>query len=292
MTTFYPNYSLERITKVKSLNNFCNSLLRQKKTSLIELREELNELICSGFITELINNELENLHSRNLYVTTPASFNHFTIFDSPLYSLFLISKSAEDLKMTIFGSPHSSDRFIIPLDKNGFIGDLFKQDNPYPTDILDKTKKLSTVKENYHFKQNELIFLEKDCDILSYSPLNESDITFLAFYSKIEGQYVWEYNLKTLLPERIVAGNFQSTSRLEQACTLLGEIGNIKSLPYLQNLLHHPEFNVRWESAKSIMMIDLEKGINALEFLKNDEHPEIIKSVDKSFKQLTNLKLI
>jgi hypothetical protein len=292
MSTFYPNYSLERITKVRTLNNFCSSLLKKKTKSIIELKDDLQKLINSNFITDLINYELQNLQDKSLYVTTPGSFNHFTIFDSPFYSLFIFSKSVDDLKMMTHCSPHSSDRFIVPLNKDGFIGDYFKQENPYPTDIIDKTKKLTIVKENFKYKQNELIFLEKDKDILSYSPKNKNKVTFLAFYSKFEGQYVWEYNIETLLPEKIVAGNFQSTSRMEQACTLLGEIGSEKSLPYLQNLLHHPEFNVRWESAKSIMMINFEDGVKALELLKNDKHPEIIKAVNKSIEQLTNLKLV
>jgi hypothetical protein len=292
MTTFYQNYSLERITKIKPLNDFCSFILRQKGNSIIDLKEALTKLVNSTFVTDLINFELQNLENKTLYVTTPASFNHFTIFDCPLYSLFIISKSSNNLDKITHCSPHASDRFIIPLNENGFIGDLYAQESPYPIDIIEKSKKLTIIKQDYNFKKNELIYLKKDVDILSYSSKNKKNILFLAFYSKDEGQYVWEYNLQTLLPEKIVARNFQSTSRLEQACALLGEVENPKSLPYLFNLLKHLEFNVRWQSAKSIMMIDFEKGLEALEELKNDKHPEIINAINKSLQQLTNLNLI
>ncbi|MGY0425691.1 MAG: HEAT repeat domain-containing protein [Polaribacter sp.] len=196
------------------------------------------------------------------------------------------------IKSQTIYTPYASDRFIVPLNNNGFYYDLFKQDNPYPVDIIDKTKKIKLVKENHHLPKGEILFLHKHTDIFSFSKENTETVMFLSLSLKKEDPFVWEYNLQNLLPTKIETRNSQLSSRLEQMLTLVGELNNEVSIPYLFKLLEYPDFNVRWESAKAIMNINFDDGVKALNILKDDKHPEIIKAVNKAFSQLIKLKLI
>ena len=127
MTNFFQYYCMNRVTHIKSLNDFCNILLKHKKESIFEFKEDLMTLVQSSLIEDLINLELEVIKNKGLYAPVPASFAHITIFDSPLYSLYIYSKSVNDLKTLTHCSTHASDRIVIPLNENGFIGDFFTQ---------------------------------------------------------------------------------------------------------------------------------------------------------------------
>jgi len=292
MESFFSSLSRERIRNIETLNHFCSKVVNNASNrGLSNLKEDLEYLCTSPFLTQLINFELSELAKNPVYVPVPASFSFFTIFDCDYCSLFILSRKGSDFNNSLHCSPHAGDRILVSLNTEGIIYNLYNQNNPYPIDIIDRNKKLTLIGENLNLDFGEAILLRKDQDVFEYSKRNHQ-VNVLALYSKDEGPFVWEYDLKSLHPLRIVAGNYQTSSRVEHTCTLLGEIGNVKSIEKLFQLLEHSDFNVRWEAAKSIMWIDSDKGIEALNFLKNDSHPEIFKAVEKAFKQIENQSVI
>ena len=276
-----------RINSIKSLNHFCLSVFENSSKSIFSLKKELSSLSNNEFLEDLINYELSQIKANAYYVPTFSTIKHLNLFDCKYCSLFLHAFNPnEAFNNSKHCSSHSGDRLIMGLAKQGVEYDLYEQLKPYPIDVLDESRPLLIKEKKAILSYGEILCLRKDYDVLSYSSVGTDKVFILVLYEKPEGQYIWEYDQSTLLPVRIVAGNYQSTSRIEQICSILGEMGNEKGLPVLFSLIAHDDYNIRWESARAIMFIDFLKGVKALNLLKDDDNPIIRETVRNSLRQV------
>ncbi|WP_380283487.1 HEAT repeat domain-containing protein [Hymenobacter rubripertinctus] len=245
----------------------------------------LSDFIHPNWITEFINHELEKLNENSSYIPTSSSYSSIEVMNNDLFDLHLGYAKNEDLKKIILLTSSSSDKIIISFCKFGLLYNLYNQQNPYPIDVLDKNKKLSLIKGNHKLNFMEAITIKKYEEIFSHiGSTDNDDIIIVSVTIKEPISFSWEYDAHTLRPIRLVGGGI--ASRIEHTCKLLGELDAETSVPILETLLHHPMHNVRWEAARSIMMIDFEKGIESLHMLKDDKHIEIRESAHIALTQL------
>lgn len=274
----------DRLNNNPHLYEFSKSLENLENDDILLCIPFLEKLVKSSFFVDFINNELANILNSCDYLPIRGNASYFNIFDTNTWSFRLFIKRLNDIGNK-FGSPHSADRIIVPLNKEGFYCNLYRQKNEILLDQINFSKTITIEESNKLLNRNKLYIFEKQKSILSFSKNNFQDLIFLELTKLEEDRFVWEYDLKSLAPIKIVSSNYQASSRLEQICDLLSEIKDSKSIKYLKDLLHHNDFNVRWSSLNAIFLIDQNEGINALNFLKKDVHPEIQKAVVLALKE-------
>lgn len=249
--------------------------------------QHLKVLLRTSYLEDLIHDSLSKLHLDHKYYPTHASLNHWHIINTNSFSLTVIKMQKKT--QTKYINSYSFDKIIVPITGDIFYSS-YKQKNPYPEHILDKSKKLIPEVTQKVLTKNTPLMIKKYASVFSYQGAKNDDVMILSFSCKDTASYGWEYDATTLLPLRLVS-NLKQSARLEHTCKLLGELGNATSLPNLFHLLNNPYHNVRWEAARAIISIDFNKGIEALHLLKQDSHPEILESVHHALHQISTLNV-
>jgi hypothetical protein len=288
MEDYFSKAGLNRINKIKSLGDFCHLIKDNTSRDISCLEEGLKNLSDVGFLNDLIDYELSQLMEKTVYVPNPGSFTFINLFDCDYCSFNLFYSNELDFTNKSLCAGFAADRLMLSLTDGDVTYDLYKQNDPYPLDILDKSKKMDLVHSDAVFKNGEILSLKAHEDIIVFKESGEKSMILLVVTSKDESAFLWEYDTLTLTPKQIITGDTIS-SRLEHTLRLLGELGHLSSVTYLQKFLDYEDYNVRWEAARAIMLIDFNKGMEALEYLKNDPHPQIQKSVDGALVQVQNL---
>lgn len=249
--------------------------------------QHLKALLKTSYLEDLIHDSLSKLNLDPNYYPTHASLNHWHILNTNAFNLTLIKMKKEH--QTKYINSYSFDKIIVPIT-GAILYNSYKQMNPYPENILDKSKRLIPVATKKVLTKNTPFMIKKYESIFSYQGALNDDVMILSFSCKNTSSYGWEYDAKTLHPLRLVSNSKQS-ARLEHTCKLLGALGNISSLPNLFHLLNNSHHNVRWAAASAIMNINFNKGIEALHLLEHDTHPEIVESVKNGLHQISKLNI-
>lgn len=287
MEQFFKKFGFDRIEKVKSLNDFCKAVEKNTTEDIFYLEQEFKKLSTGSFLQELIDYELNKLYFDTLYSPSPSTFAFVNLFDCDYCTLSLYSNQQADFVDKPLSSSYAADRLMMSLSNDSIEYSHFKQHQPYPLDILDKSRKLEPYKDRSFFMPGEILKLKAHEDVIIFHEGNNCMIS-LVLSSKNETSFLWEYETSSLTPKQIITGG-PMTSRLEHTCRLLGELGHYDSIAYLEKYLNYDDYNVRWEAAKAIMLIDFDKGIKALEYLKQDQHPQIQLSVHNALQKVQNL---
>jgi hypothetical protein len=287
MEQFFKKFGFDRIQKLKSLNEFCNAVEQNTSGGIFPLKDEFQKLSSGIFMQELIEYELNKLYHDTLYSPNPSTFAFVNLFECDYCALSLYHNQHTDFFKKSLYSAYAADRLMMSLSGNDIVYTQYKQYDPLPLDILDKSRKLVLLKQDALFVPGEIFELKAHEDIMVFHEDNKAMIS-LVLSSKTESSFLWEYEIATLTPQQIITGS-PMTSRLEHTCRLLGELGHYESIPFLKEYLDYKDYNVRWEAAKAIMLIDFDKGIAALEYLKNDQHPQIQLSVRNALLKVSNL---
>lgn len=278
---------IKRVSMMTSLSAISKTLLNEIDAGLTTsaVLNALSNFIHPSWITEFINHELENLNENTFYVPMSSTYNSIEVMNNDFFDLHLGYAKHEDLKKRTLLTSSSRDKIIISFCKSGLLYNLYNQQSPYPIDVLDSNKKLSLIKGNQKLVFLEAITIKKHEEIFSsIGSTDNDDVVIISVNIKEPISFSWEYDAHTLRPIRLVGGG--TASRIEHTCKLLGELDAETSVPILEMLLHHPMHNVRWEAARSIVMIDFEKGVESLNMLKEDKHIEIRESAHIALTQL------
>jgi hypothetical protein len=94
-----------------------------------------------------------------------------------------------------------------------------------------------------------------------------------------------EYDLETLQPVRVIAGDVRS-SRIEFTTKLLAQIGDSSSLPALRVLCGHRDYFVRWGAVRAIVAIDPQEGVKVLTAAMNDPNPHVVAAATAGLRQV------
>ena len=234
-------------------------------------------------LLEFINSKLNILIEKPFYFPSKSNFNNFFIGDNTKFSVSISyfmptnknNKSIQSLE---------SDTYIVPLQKNSFAFRVYEQIQTNPS-ILNKELKLK-LSIDKEYNSEECIIIKQFRNILELD--NIDPLIALVIRSKETGDYIWQYNSLTLLPEKIIASN-PIVSRLITTIKILGEIGNQKSFEIIEELCFSEFHPVRWEAINALINFDYEKGVSHLIRMTEDLHPEINNAAKKSLLKL-NIK--
>ncbi|WP_114936598.1 HEAT repeat domain-containing protein [Mucilaginibacter endophyticus] len=288
MDNYFSKAGLNRINTIKSLGDFCRLIKENPTRDIACLKDGLQRLAGDGFLNDLIDYELTQLLEKTVYVPNPGSFTFINLFDCDYCAFNLFYSNELDFTDKPLCAGFAADRLMLSLTDGDIRYDMFRQPDPYPLDILDKSRKMELVTKDAVFANGEILSLKAHEDIIVFKESGDKSMILLVVTSKDESAFLWEYDTLTQTPKQIITGDTIS-SRLEHTLRLLGELGDPASLPHLWNFLDYEDYNVRWEAARAIMLIDFNKGVEALEYLKKDPHPQIQKSVAGALVQVQNL---
>ena len=259
-----------------------------------------NELTGSDFVTNLINYELSNLVDDPLYTLSDFSPSGFFIVLDEQFSLGLavLKDQGDDqgsslLAKLALNEPDIANEVLYGLTSHQMIGlhgegclelEWYIQEDPYPIEILDKSKTLTRQKNKTVSSTSPGCFMAYE-DVIRVIP-PKLPCTVFYFTTTNLGNIRWEYDA-TLRPRRAIATSMNS-SRLQWAAESLVELASTDSAPALEKLYTHPDHFVRWSALSNLIQLDYEKGIALLrQAAANDDHPHVKDAASRSIEMLS-----
>lgn len=277
-----------RVTELQSLRQISSYILTSTDTTTTALQEALTAYVTAGWLAELLHHELDAMRADKHYIPIRSYYSGLEIMDNELFTLQLIHVSPVELRQRTLLTAFSDDKVIMSLCSGGLKYACYTQTKPEPVELLEPDRVLQVVTTEGKMDYLESKIVRRYRDVFSYTDtFDGTNIIALVATVKAEPGFDWEYDGQSLRPQRLVGD--PSAARLEHTCRMLGELGNPESITVLKQLLHNPRHNVRWEAARSIMLLDTDEGISALNLLSDDPHPDIRAAVNKSLTQLAML---
>ena len=296
-------YTLERIKGIPELNSFISQvneiISNDFPHSFWNCKNVFENLVKSDFVTDLINYELSCLVDESLYAVNDSFTNGFFIVQTDQFRLavqaFGSSKDPDSRKLakSAIDDRVSNKEMLYAASLHQMIGvhgsgsfeiERYKQDNPYPIEILDKNKYL-TQRELIEVNSSEIRCFKAHEDVIRIIEPSEVCIVFY-FMTRDLGSIRWAYDLDTLKPSRAIATSMNS-SRLQWAADTLVELECINAVPALEHLYGHPDHFVRWSAISNLIQLDSQKGTLLLEKASlNDVHPHVRNAARKSLEML------
>jgi hypothetical protein len=277
-----------RVRNIESLGKISSYIISDTKKDAKSLQVALGKFVTTDWLVDLLNYELKEVQANAAYTPLRATYSGMEVMDNDLFSIFLYKAKVSDLNFKTLLTIFSSDKVVMSLSKSGLVYNLYEQKMPEPVDEFNKDKKLNVLVVEGTLKFLDTLLIEKNRIAFSnVGTVNGDDLIAIVATVKSEASFEWEYDANTLYPTRIVGD--PTSCRIQHTCNMAGEMDLASSLPVLGKLLIHPMHNVRWEAARSIMMIDFEEGCKALQALEHDKHIEVRNAVQNAFVQINNL---
>lgn len=252
-----------------------------KNDDIVEISKKLSDFSKKFKINEFINSNLTKIESTDYFFPPHSSITKYRILDSSKYELSLIS--LQNIKGNKFLYSYNSDVLLCPIYlKENIVYNIFEQNKNIKYNLLDISSKLKLIKTDV-LKNNTTILIKKFYNIFSIDKINP--ILFISLSKKDSCDFIWEYDINTLKPIRIISTNIQN-NRLVTTLKILSEIGNKESIPFVNNCLNNENHVLRWEAVKTLINIDFDKGVNELNKMTTDKHNEIKEASINSLKQL------
>ena len=229
-------------------------------------------LLQTPFLTQILNYELRCLAEDNSYIVEGGT----------KFSLAIASTPAWSLSVRLIGASTATPRLLSNL-QNTMIG-VPECASPsiaydqYEQTFIDGSLQLNNdqrlIKHGRIFlSPGSVLHIRAGIDVGQFVDVDLTSIVFV-LSSRPMMSLQWEYDLDTLLPRRVIAGDVRS-SRIEFATRLIAKMGNTSSLPQLWSLCRHQDHFVRWGAVRAIVAIDLDEGLRALEVAVSDIHPHV-----------------
>ena len=281
---------LNCIPDLKSFYDFAHNISVENLSTPMVMNE-FKKLAHNSFMTDLILYELNHINSSSFYNPVGANYTSINLIDTKNYvidltvidsnSIYIDSKSVTSLKQ---------DHLLLSLTDGEIQYSLYRQNNEINPSILDESKKLTVVSEKAMLAYGECLALKGHKDIFRYKDFPEDKkIILLNFTAKQPTTFIWSYNIKTLLPEKLIAT--VQDSRIENMCVLLGNFHYPEAVVRMKEMLMHPKHNIRWTAFKTLITLDFEEGCKSINSLSDDPHPEIRTAVIET-KELIHAQLV
>jgi hypothetical protein len=268
----------------KIFENFGNKIASLKNEN--EIISTINKLCESIDTVSIINHLLESMIDDKYYIPHNSVHNKITLFTSTEYEFSIIYNPPKESKNNeTYLYSYTNDVFLCPLvNVPNFEYTVYEQNNIEYIDVLNSDAKLKTKTKSF-FSENKAVYFKKFKDVLQ---LDESKpfIMLMVTSKKPPLSFSWEYNAKTLMPIRIVLADI-TIARLGTTSKILGSIGDFNSKKLVKKLCNHTAHLVRWDAVRALINIDFEEGIEMLQKLTNDSHPEVCDAAKKSLELLT-----
>lgn len=230
-------------------------------------------LLRTPFLTQVLNYELRRLAEDDSHIIESGTKFSFVIASTPAWSLSarLIGESPATSRLM-----SNLQHYIVGVLECGHSAPLvFDSYERYITDgsiPLDSCQSLVNYRRMMLYP-GSLLHLRAGIDVGRFVHIDSPSI-ILILSSRPMMSLQWEYDLDTLLPRRVIAGDVRS-SRIEFATRLLAKMGDTSSFPQLWSLCCHQDHFVRWGAVRAIVAIDLSEGLRALEVAVSDVHPQV-----------------
>jgi len=300
--TMHP-YMVNRIAKLPQLKTFVSRaqkiLSKDFPNSFWNCKTLFEDLIKSDFVTNLINYELSCLVNDGLYTISDSSPTGFFLVHTDKFRLAIsvfeltVDPDTTALAKLAMEDPLSRKDMLYSLTAHQMMGvrgngsfqiEHYRQCNPYPIEILDKTRHL-TPKEIIEINSSEIRCFKAHEDIIKIIEPSEISTVFF-FMTNDLGSIRWEYDPETRKPTRAIATSMNS-SRLQWAAECLSELECVDSVSAFEKLYKHPDHFVRWSAISNLIQLDLQKGISLLKKASvNDGHPHVRDAAQRSLKML------
>jgi hypothetical protein len=297
---------MSAFTYSSSIAKMLETRRAHKNTPFHIFSEEANHLIQSdpsgGFRTcapllenlcrtdafgELVNDELDRLLNQPDYALPGSSDENLLVWTSPNFTLVLRTLISPQRQDRLFG--HTCDMILAPLNPSGITLSRYHQPQPYPNDILDKSRHLTFKGDaTLAFGQSSFFAACEDIFLIRSAP-QEADPPLLAILiTPDKFQIRWEYDSTTLAPVRAIAADI-SASRIEFVISLMSTMNDLSALPVLEELSSfHPAHFVRWAAVQAMFRLDRNTGMQALHRALNDPHEHVRTAASRSVAKIAN----
>jgi hypothetical protein len=255
-----------------------------------EVVNRFSKLASESFMSDLIQYELNNIRDYEYYSPPGANYTTIQLVNAPNYSIDLTAIDSQYISTDkAYIASLKQDYLILCLTEGGIPYSIYQQNNEINPAILDKSKGLNLISNDETLEYGQCLYLKQYRDLFKYNKISENKkVIILTLIAKQPTTFIWNYNISTLLPEKMVA-TIQD-SRIENICILLSNFQDSGSVSSMKHMLDHPKHNIRWTALKTLMNLDFEEGCKAIENLINDPHPEI-RMAAKTTQELIKLQL-
>lgn len=193
----------------------------------------------------------------------------FCLRQRPGWSLVMYLVQPAPKPRKIYSS--TQDRIITPLRDAEVVLHRWTQPEPEPLDVLDRHRHLVDPVEQV-LTHGAATTLQATQDIAYLAAGTSAPV--LVLESAPVYRLIWQYDLVTLEPDRLVAGSPDS-SRIEYTALMLAEMGYAEAMPQLLALNRHPDHAVRWAAIRAVTHLDQSLGHSLLGEATKDHNPQV-----------------
>jgi hypothetical protein len=264
-----------RVASVQPLKSFVDAvrpvLSAEDPETFWECEQPFRQLLGSGFLTEVINYELGKILADVRYCPDKAAEYEMLICESETFWL--------NVKVIPPGFIHS--KYVYSHTGHSMLGvwgdaattvHLYEQPVPHPVEVFDRSRLLID-KGQVELRPGQISLFRAGYDMFRMVPANEL-VIFVILSTVPLLRMRWCYDPHTLAPVRSEISDLM-TSRIEFACSALGQMADPSSIPAMKMVLDHPAHFIRWAAIKSILLIDHREGIPLLINALEDPHPHV-----------------
>jgi hypothetical protein len=239
----------------------------------------LRDMLAGGFMTELVNFELDHMLRFTSYVP-PGRLGVAPLLSAGGWELAVATGAA----LLAGGTPKLSsyERDVVyavaggspvPCTRHRFAG-------VSDWEIFDRTGRAVPL-EPFTLQVGEVFALDSGSE--TFEPFRTADTTVLTLESPLRRAFVWEFDRVTLEPSRFVIADLEAT-RVGYTPELLAKLQSRESIPILEELATHPRHFVRWNAIKALCSLDPEVGLRVLTAARDDIHPHVRRAAEASLR--------
>ena len=279
----------QRLEGIPSLNSFFAGVHALEASGAIDVLacvELFARISSKDFATQVVNYELEKCIDEPRYLPESATDFSITLFRTAACGLDVkVVRSTYVPDSRLHGL--TDDLLISVLGDETLTLDTYVQPQPIPNDVFDPSRLLIRQPDVLLTLKPQVFYAEKDVFAVGATPC---DALMLFFSIPSPSKLRWEYDRHTLAPTRITAAD-PTSSRIQFACKTLATMGYAPAAASMQALGAHPDHHVRWTAITSLLDLDFEIGVAALEAAQNDIHPHLRAASTASLKSLESYLL-
>jgi hypothetical protein len=267
---------MQSVTGFSLFHNQVTDTLNKSPECFWTCEPAFKDLLKTSSITDMLNLEILALQKNHRYIPEGVNLeNNIVITSNDKYSL--------SLRVFKQGDPQT----LFTYDKHRMIGIVNIKGAETISFQKFKASSISLDSEIHDIKHKlkgpsllacgtgDIVRVNALSDILLLSSLSMDQLVVaLIFDSDSVASSRWQYNEETLLPERCISCD-ENSSRLEYTAMLLARIGDHSSLPSLVRLTKHHQHYVRWGAIRALVAIDPQVGREYLIGALNDDHPHV-----------------
>ncbi|WP_437753451.1 HEAT repeat domain-containing protein [Sorangium sp. So ce1389] len=240
------------------------------------------ELLRTRFVTDLVNDELEQMAGDAVYVPAGGSSEfHLSVLMEERFSLTVgLVEPGVRMSSSLYSTTEHYMLGVAAVGGNGSVDvEMFTQPEPEPCDVFDRRRRLVR-KGQQRLEPGDVALFRAGADLFRLTP-SEKPSVMLVFTSGTVAPLRWQYDSETLHPLRAISAS-PTASRLDYVARLLAEISDASSVPALKSLLDHEDHFVRWSAVRGIMRLDHAEGLAAVRAALEDPHPHVRNAARKA----------